>query len=100
MGLNPLFQSEKLGVGSSFQIVNCCSGVEIYGESLFQSFLPVLMWVFSHSPESSGFLSEITAPCVLHIGCVCPRKRSGVCYVTMSQTPDAFILRRKKTNQE
>ena len=39
---------EKLGAGSKPHIVWCCAKGVVYGKSMFQLFLLILMWVFFH----------------------------------------------------
>lgn len=47
---NPVLLREKLGIGSSLPNVWCCVRGGVYGKSVSQPFLPILM-VFSHLPD-------------------------------------------------
>lgn len=47
-GLHTSIIWEKLGAGSKPHIVWCCAKGVVYGKSMFQLFLLILMWVFFH----------------------------------------------------
>lgn len=47
-GLQTSIMREKLRAGSNPHMVWCCAKGVVYGKSVFQLFLLVLMWVFFH----------------------------------------------------
>lgn len=54
---NSLLLREKLGFGDSLLNIWPCTKGGIYGKNISQSFLPVSIWVLSHSPNVQESLS-------------------------------------------